>query len=113
MWRIIIVLTLSLFAVACGSAPASPADEPEQIEAVDAAVEALAAQLGLEKEDIKLLKVEDAEWTDSCLGLGGPAESCLQVITPGYRVTLEAGGMLYLLRTDTTGSQVRLDIMSQ
>ena len=42
--------------------------------------------------DIEKLSVEEADWSDSCLGLGGPAESCLAVITPGYRMEFVAGG---------------------
>lgn len=53
------------------------------------------------------MAAEPVEWSDSCLGLGGPAESCLMAITPGYRVTFEARGASYEVRTDETGSAVR------
>ena len=53
------------------------------------------------------MAAEPVEWSDSCLGLGGPAESCLMAITPGYRVTFEARGASYEVLTDETGSAVR------
>ena len=67
----------------------------------------LAEQLGIPTEDIVFIAAEPVEWSDSCLGLGGPAESCLMAITPGYRVTFEARGANYEVRTDETGSVVR------
>jgi hypothetical protein len=59
-------------------------------------------------EQIRVVEVEKAEWTDSCLGLGQPNESCLQAITPGWRVVLEVNGQRYEVRTDETASTIRL-----
>lgn len=76
--------------------------------AVTAAIEALAAQLGVDASTIEVLESSEEEWTDSCLGLGGPAESCAAVITPGWRVMLGAEGQDYEVHTDVTGEQVRI-----
>lgn len=84
---------------------ASPGLPPE---AVLAAQQWLAAQLSVAVEQVQIIEVEQAEWTDSCLGLGGPNESCLQVITPGWRVVFEIDGQPYEVRTDETGSIIRL-----
>ncbi|MDX1664363.1 MAG: hypothetical protein R3272_11240 [Candidatus Promineifilaceae bacterium] len=76
-----------------------------------AAVEAqrvLAQRLNTAQSEIEILEVEQAEWSDSCLGLGGPAESCLQVITPGFRVMLGAEGEVYEARTDLEGQNIRI-----
>jgi hypothetical protein len=75
--------------------------------AAQAARQALAQELGVPRESINIQRAEPAEWTDSCLGLGGPAESCLQALTPGYRVFLEREGEQYIYRTDTSGQAVR------
>ncbi|MEK7604610.1 MAG: hypothetical protein AAB442_02340 [Patescibacteria group bacterium] len=48
-------------------------------------------------------------WNDGCLGLGGPAESCLQALVPGFRVEMLAQGKTYLYRTDKTGVVVRAE----
>lgn len=88
-----------------------PAEEPAE-EAGDtataAAVAHLANELGVAEADIEVVSAEATEFTDSCLGLGGPEESCLQAITPGWSVMLSAGGQDYEVRTDETGEQVRL-----
>jgi heat shock protein HslJ len=67
----------------------------------------LANQLGLPVEQVQIVDQQQAEWTDSCLGLGGPAESCLAVITPGWLVMLAADGQTYEVRTDETGDTIR------
>ena len=77
-------------------------------QAVLAAQEWLAAQLSVAAERVQILEVEEAEWTDSCLGLGRPDESCLQAITPGWMAVFEINGQRYEVRTDETGSVIRL-----
>lgn len=72
-----------------------------------AAQNALADTLGVDVEEILIAKIEQVEWTDSCLGLGGPAESCLQVITPGFRVVLVHGDTGYTFHTNSDGSVIR------
>jgi heat shock protein HslJ len=67
----------------------------------------LAEQVGLALGQVEIVSFDRVEWTDSCLGLGGPAESCLQVITPGYRLIVMAGGQEYEVRTDETGTAIR------
>ncbi len=74
----------------------------------DRAVTWLAGQANLSADALRLVGAERTEWTDSCLGLGGPAESCLQAITPGWRITFEANGQQYEVRTDESGSSFRL-----
>lgn len=86
--------------------PPDPSGLPA--EAVLDAQQWLAAQLGVGTEQVQIIQAEQAEWTDSCLGLGRPNESCLQVITPGWRVVLEVNGQRYELRTDRTGSTIRV-----
>jgi hypothetical protein len=75
--------------------------------AAQAARDALARQLGVPADQIIIQRADPTEWTDGCLGLGGPAELCLQAITPGYRVTLQYGGQQYIYRTDETGQSLR------
>lgn len=68
----------------------------------------LTTQLNLAAESARIIEFEQAEWTDSCLGLGRLNESCLQAITPGWRAVFEVNGVTYEVRTDETGSVFRL-----
>ena len=69
----------------------------------------LAAKQGIEEKSIVIMRVEDATWNDGCLGLGGPAESCMQALVEGFRVEMLAQGETYSYRTDKTGASIRAE----
>lgn len=97
--------------VICENPAEDPAARPvgsKDHPAVQAAVMNLARQLEVDAEAFTVESVEPMEWSDSCLGCGGKAESCLTVITPGYRVMIEHEGHVYEMRTDRAGRSVRL-----
>jgi hypothetical protein len=60
-------------------------------------------------EGIDVIEAEEVSWGNGCLDLSAPEELCTQVITPGYRVTLEARGKVYIYRTNATGSFIRFE----
>lgn len=70
--------------------------------------QALAERLKAAGEDIRLVAVETVEFPDACLGLGKEGEMCAQVITPGYRLTMEAGGAQYIYHTNIGASEFRM-----
>lgn len=76
-------------------------------DAAQAALEQIAAETGVSAGEIEVVSVSAEEWSDSCLGLGGPDESCAAVITPGYLVVLRAGEQVFNVRTDESGEAVR------
>lgn len=76
--------------------------------AVLTAIQDLAIRLGIPEDEIEVLSYEEVTWSDSCLGLGRPEEACLQVITPGYLITLHAMGNNYEYHTDQTGRNIRI-----
>lgn len=80
-----------------------PADQ-RAFEAVRAA---LGQQLGVDPLTISLVKVEPVDWPDSCLGLPGEAEMCAQMITPGFRVTVQQGDKVFEFHTDQAGQNLR------
>jgi hypothetical protein len=82
-----------------------PVVEPE---AVLAAVNSLAQSLGVDVSQIQVVNFEQVEWPDACLGLPQTDETCAQVLTPGFRVVLDVAGVQYEVRTDETGTNVRL-----
>jgi hypothetical protein len=49
---------------------------------------------------VTLVASEATEWPDSGLGCPSPDALYLTVITPGYRITLEAEGQTYVYHTD-------------
>ena len=68
----------------------------------------LAAHLGVPVEEVELVAQEQVEWPNGCLGVAQAGEACTEAIVPGWRVTLAVAGQNYEVRTDETGSIVRL-----
>jgi hypothetical protein len=55
------------------------------------------------------LKIREAErrtWSDSCLGLGGIAETCARGRFPGWRVTVEGNNRRWVYHTDESDSRI-------
>ncbi len=63
------------------------------------AVADLAGRLGLPESAITVRSVESVDWPDASLGCPQPGMMYAQVITPGYRIVLEAGGKRYEYHT--------------
>jgi heat shock protein HslJ len=113
---VLVIALVALFLVGCGPVSVTlpgtgdgetPAPPDQLPGAVLEAQNWLAERLSLTVDQLEIVSFEQVDWTDSCLGLGGPAESCLQAITPGYQVIVRAGGQEYEVRTDETGMAIR------
>ena len=64
----------------------------------------LAKHLNVTPKDITVKSVMPVVWNDSSLGLPQPGQFYLMVITPGYIILLEHGGVGYKYHTDTRRS---------
>ncbi len=73
---------------------------------VEAARSALAGKLGIPALEITVISYEAVDWPDTSLGCPQPGMMYAQVITPGYRVVLEAKGQRYEAHTDLAGGRV-------
>jgi len=60
---------------------------------IEMAKEDLAQRLSIPITQINLVEITEVEWSDSSLDCPQPGMAYLQVITPGYRILLEASGM--------------------
>ena len=101
-------ILLALLLSACRPVtPTPPVDVPDEVET--AAREHLNAETGIPVEAMEIVDAERRDWPDSCLGLAEPDEACLTVITPGWRITIQAEDEQYALRTDEDGAEVRME----
>lgn len=73
----------------------APGGGPARFRVQELAVADLAGRLGIAKSAVKVLLVEAVEWPDASLGCPQPGMMYGQVITPGYRIVLEAAGRSY------------------
>lgn len=86
----------------------TPPGVPLPPSAVTDSVLTMAAQdLGLPQSVLSFLRVNEETWTDSCLGIGSPYESCLQVLVDGWQVEIVYNNQSWFYRTDATGENVR------
>lgn len=86
-----------------GSAQTPPA-APDPLDAIVAEViQDLSDRLNIGPEAITLVNVQAVEWRDSSLGCPIPGQHYLQVITPGYQITLEAQGERHDYHTNMRG----------
>jgi hypothetical protein len=78
--------------------------EVEPLPGSEAALAAATADLvertGLPAAEIKLVSMEEQQWSDASLGCPQEGYMYAQVITPGYLITLEAQGQTYAYHTD-------------
>lgn len=68
----------------------------------------LTQQLQADATAVDVVAAVQEEWSDACLGAGRANESCAQVQTPGYRITLAVDGQEYRYHTNEDGSDFRL-----
>jgi hypothetical protein len=95
------LLVMILALTACGTKAGNPPAP------VLLAQSLLAEQLDVPVEELKIVSFEEVEWTDSCFGLGGPAENCAAEITPGWQVFFDVDGKQYEVRSNQSGTIIR------
>jgi hypothetical protein len=67
-------------------------------------LEDAAARAGVDVDGVAVVSTEFRDWPDSALGCPVPGMMYTQVITPGYRIVVEAGGQQYDYRMNRRGS---------
>lgn len=73
---------------------------PEYSPVVDLSVKDLSERLKIPAGDIKLVKEEPVDWPDASIGFPEKGMMYAQVITPGFRIILNAQGKLYEYHSD-------------
>lgn len=89
------------------AAPPSRGDQEEK--AVTAARIAVARETRLRARTLRVASVRAEEWPDAGLGCPEPGMAYAEVLTPGHRVVLEAGGNRYEVHTSDAGAAVVCD----
>jgi len=97
----LVAATLAAFAAGAdeirfypGREPAQPLTDVERA-AAHVAIDTLAAELGVAKEQVFVDTVRAVEWTDSSLGCPKPGAAHLDVMSSGHRVLLRVNGQVH------------------
>ena len=80
---------------------------PADLHAFEVVRATLAANLGIDPLSITQVEVVSIDWPDTCLGLPALGEMCAQVVTPGYRVRVQMGEVIYEFHTDQAAKNLR------
>jgi len=84
---------------------------PAEVHAFEASRADLAKSLAIDPLSISLVGTVPVDWPDACLGVTGPDEVCAQVVTPGFLVRLEVGGVEYEYHTNQDASSIRQKVL--
>jgi len=76
-------------------------------EAVKKVKDLVASETGEPIGEVIVMSAYEKEWPNGCLGLEGEDEMCIQVIVPGYVITVQAAGEQTVYRTDSTGNVIK------
>jgi hypothetical protein len=107
---IFLALVSMLILAACQPGQTEPlpvTGEEDLPPAVQAVLEQVSQQFGVEVQNIEIVETEQVEWPDACLGLPEVDEACAEVVTPGFRVELTVNDETFEFRTDESGQIIR------
>ncbi|XGV94452.1 MAG: hypothetical protein ACAF41_17050 [Leptolyngbya sp. BL-A-14] len=74
-----------------------------------AVLQAHAREFNIPINKLRMVSFSQETWSDGCLGLGKPEESCLASLVDGWRVEVGHGADRWFYRTDRTGSNLRME----
>ena len=93
----------TLFSVTCGAADSSETIETEKTSVVDTGIKQVAELVGVDEDQVDLVRLTPVEWSNACLDLP-IADACATVITPGFELVYEAQGQEFVFRSNNSGS---------
>jgi hypothetical protein len=76
-------------------------DVPQEL--IDALMEEMASDAGVDRSTVEILAAEAVTWSDGSLGCPQPGMAYTQALVPGYRVVLEVEGEQQHYHSDASG----------
>jgi formylglycine-generating enzyme required for sulfatase activity len=87
--------------------PTASSSEDQPGDVIGRAIEALSGSLGVDKSAIALVSMERQDFPDAALGCPQPGDAAAAVLTPGYKLVLQAGDARHELHTNLNGTLIR------
>jgi hypothetical protein len=76
---------------------------------VQAVLQDASRRSNLPSHELNIVRVQQRDWPDGCLGLALTGIFCSQTVVPGWQVTVNAEQQSFVYRTDNSGSLVKLE----
>jgi hypothetical protein len=126
--RLVAVMVLTLLIMGCQTSPSAIAesnDSPDSTvsspsadltlpddsamppSVLNSVLQDIEKRTGIDANQLTWVGATAETWSDGCLGLGGPAESCLMALVEGWQVHVSYDQEEWFYRTDATGQAVR------
>lgn len=83
-------------------AVASPGIPSNALQLVGRAKQDVATRVSVPVDQVQVVSVTRVAWPDSSLGCPKPGQMYSQIVTPGYKIVLQADGTTYEYHTDLT-----------
>lgn len=75
----------------------------------DAVLMAIAVDQSVPADQLQLIDATAQIWPDGCLGLADAGEFCTLALVDGWVATVTDGEHIWIYRTDSDGTQIRLE----
>jgi hypothetical protein len=76
---------------------------------VQAVLQDASRRSNLPSQELNIVRVQQRDWPDGCLGLALSGTFCSQTVVSGWQVTVNAEQQSFVYRTDNSGSVVKLE----
>lgn len=76
---------------------------------VQAVLQDASRRSNVPSQELNIVRVQQRDWPDGCLGLALSGIFCSQTVVPGWQVTVNAEQQSFVYRTDNSGSLVKLE----
>ncbi len=76
---------------------------------VQAVLQDASRRSNLPSQELNIVRAQQRDWPDGCLGLALTGIFCSQTVVPGWQVTVNAEQQSFVYRTDNSGSLVKLE----
>ncbi len=103
-WTVALMGAVTAGCAADPSGPVPPARSPDLTRTILAAIDDVSCRTRLKPGAVKLDSAESVTWQDGSLGCPEPDVMYTQMLVPGYRVRIEAGGRLWVYHAAKFGT---------
>ena len=76
---------------------------------VQAVLQDASRRANLPSQELNIVRAQQRNWPDGCLGLALSGIFCSQTVIPGWQVTVHAEQQSFVYRTDNSGFLVKLE----
>ena len=102
-----ILMLMSLLSLLLASPSLASPEPPNSV--IAATRQDLSRKTNISVNRLQIQAAQPQTWPDGCLGLAKPGALCTQAVVPGWRIILTDKQKTWVYRTDSSGTNLRLE----